>query len=489
MNFKRVLFFGIFCAFLFNLTICSQPYEHITECESTTEDCDNCRTVNLTCTEYGNSEEHIFNRYNEGFQCSSGNYYKSKVGIINFKNCHLHQIERNYFSIFESLHTFNISSVELESLQPKTFERARTLTHLDASQNRISNIPPLLFVNAKKLAFVDFSNNSINRVESLAFYGANDLESLNLSRNNLSGIDEHAFKDLSKLKVLNFSCNKFNQITFRALFPSSLLVLDLSQNNLTSFDEQTLNETTNLKTLNLSFNPIGNFKINTFTFVPNLEHLNLMQTNISNIPLGMFSHQHKLISLELSGNTLKIFDFVQFFPISHDLESIRLDGNNLTELKSFRNNMFPKLVLFDINKNQFNCSYLQQFMESVNWEKIRFQVDSGSVNSNYTNIRGIKCQVSTESKSIENRIEHEIEDQNRNLKELFNEILSKSTERSSGDTFLKFSSALTSIVLLAFFITFLALHRQRIFHQCIAPYNYGRSTAQNTQNTVESLLL
>lgn len=314
-----------------------------------------------------------------GFECSN---YLTQInykwpGTIDFQNCQFSTIKRNYFETFFNMHTFIISNVELKALQIDIFRDARNVTKLDVSQNQLVEIPELIFFNAEKLKYLSFFNNTIERVDFRAFEGATRLETLNLSYNRINEIDSRTF-------IL-----------------SNLLVLDLSNNNLTKLVDHTFDKLVTLKQLNLSFNNIGNLVINTFIYLSKLEVLNLRRTNLSNIQLGTFSHQHKFVSLDLSENNLNKLDFKLFFPILKDLRSLRLAKNQLKDLDGFRNSLFPQLNSLHMQGNQFNCSYLVHFMESVSWEKIHFDLDVSSLDANKSNIRGISCDMTDAGENVD----------------------------------------------------------------------------------------
>ncbi|XP_031622957.1 leucine-rich repeat-containing protein 15-like [Contarinia nasturtii] len=309
-------------------------------------------------------------------------------------------IKRNFFTHFPNVHTINLSNVGLESLQKEIFNEATNVSKLILSKNHLTEIPTLVFINAKNLTFANFSENQIMRIDSLAFAGANKLQTLDLSNNDLRALDE-VFIGLSGLRMLNLSYNKLSGLSSRNFSTCKLWELDVSHNNISMIKEHAFDELSDLRLLNLSFNPVGDLTSDRFTYLLNLEHLNLKRTNLSTIERGALSHQHKLISLDLSENNLKIFDFKLFFPIQHDLRALYLGGNQLSHLNGFRNTLFPQLTLFDINNNKYNCRYLEHFMESINWEKIRFLVDLKSINPQGMNIRGINCEATGHDESTD----------------------------------------------------------------------------------------
>ncbi|XP_055299407.1 uncharacterized protein LOC129566982 [Sitodiplosis mosellana] len=465
MNLRTFCIFVICSDISAKFAISSPKYEHISACDNSAENCDQgCRHLNFTCTESDN-ESKLFSTTSESIKCSNGEYYRSRYGAIAFKNCRFREIDRNFFQVFKYLHTLNISDVELETLQIKSFRDAKQLTTLVASNNYLTEISAHLFVNAENLSFVDFSNNTIKSVDLLAFDGANSLKTLNLSHNFIDQLDSNS------------------------LSTPSLATVDLSFNNLTSLNEHTFG--IYLKHLNLSCNPIRSLNIDTFAYLPNLEQLNLRRTNISGIQLGTFSHQHKLTSLDLTENNLKTLDFNVFLPVLHDLRSLFLGGNQLKELKGFRNALFPQLVLLDMKNNQFNCSYLQHFMETVNWEKLHLHIDPISVNTRQANIRGINCVHFDENRTaggdMNNAIKNNKPESGRDAFKVENP--NKSTEigsntsttdqKSIDDIFvIKIALIFICIIMSTYLIVFLVLNRHRFANQPTVNYS-GNSEHSN----------
>lgn len=486
MSFKLVLFV-IFCVILEKST--ALKYGHITECESTSETCSGCRYGKFICGE-SDRENRIFHYSSDAILCQNRGYYTTYFGKIDFVNCQFSEMQWNFFDIFNSLHTFNISGTDIETL--KIFKFGKNLKNLIASNNRLKEIPSIVFVQANQLKSVDFSNNSIERVDPLAFVGANLIESLDLSQNLLTTLYSQVFKDCSNMKYLNLSNNRFNEFDARIVNTSALITFDISNNNLTHLDEHVFDQKIHLKSLNLSNNPIGDVNVNTFVYLVDLEHLNMRRTNISRIQLGTFSHQHKLITLDLSDNRLKQLDFKLFLPILRDLRSLRLGGNQLKDLHGFRNALFPRLELLDIVNNDFNCSYLEYFMAAIDWKTIYLHFAPNLVKPGGSNIHGISCNdtiyepTNSEMKSEKLGYEHEY------LEELLDDEFSKLNAKSNdgGDLFIKIVLVFILILLLAFLVLFLMVNREII---CILflKSRFGRQKNLNGSNTEqnETLLL
>lgn len=454
---------------------CSGNFEHVSSCVvNNTEQCSSagCRSLNFVCGEIDNEYKLMSYSY---LDCAGGGTERYYYGTVGFKNCEFKKFEKNYYEKFKYLHTLNITNVQLETLQIKSFSGANALKTFIARSNHLMEIPAHLFVHAEKIVFVDFSNNSINRIDLLAFDGSNFLHTVNLSRNFISHLDSHS------------------------LAVPSLSVLDLSYNNLSHLNEDVFGS--DLKQLNLSYNPIGNLKINTFAYLPNLEHLRLRHTNISSIQLGTFSYQHKLISLDLSQNNLKELDFNLFLPILHDLRSLYLSENQLTELKDFQNAIFPELTLLDMKNNRFNCSYLQQFMKNINWDKLHLHIDPNAISPQKTNIRGVYCEsvIMTKSNDVGNRNESQSSNvdgdsrithfyQNKSSQNsVHGQIVRRTEQQFYADIFIiKVVLIFNCLIMFLFLVFYLILNRNRFYCQKVV---FDRQTSsQNVEFSNTNLL-
>lgn len=437
MGFKIFYLIAIIWANSLNVAI-STKYGHISKCQTGYQSINSNvyyyysyfhQVYHFLC-ESTNLEDNIFQ---SNYTSCTQNYSNVVFRAIDFHNCQFSRFERNYFQIYPNLFTLIISDVGLEVLQTEIFDDATKLINLYASQNQISEIPAQLFSKAVQLKIVDLSRNNIEKIDSSAFDGLNSLDYLNLSYNQISEILPTTL-NLPHLQVLDLSYNKINALSDH------------------SFDNASA-----LKQLYLMCNPIGNLKVDTFAYLSDLENLNLRRTNISSIILGTFSHQHRLVGLDLSENSLKYLDFGLFFPILQYLQSLRLSGNELTDLSGFRNSLFPSLIQLDIKNNRFNCTYLKKFMDSVDWRQIFLMVDPKSMNLQQASIRGVNC----EEIDIP-----EDEKENANL----NDKSEKSNDRINiildDSLFVKFLLFFIFVIILGLFIVFILLNKNKLYTQC-----------------------
>lgn len=375
---------------LINLAVCSETFENISDCRISDDIYVNLnvRSVTFTCAEI-NNEEKIFAKSAPTYLlCEKTERLYFSREQINFENCRFLEIKRTILNGLQDFGAFNASNVDLQTIHSDEFRNVTYMRSLILSNNHLVKFPHLQLSPKNILKVIDLSNNIIDKIHPLAFNDAKHLEELHLSHNALTKLDAQMFETIPTLKTLNVSHNRIKELDLH-LLPRSLIILDLSFNRLTAFNScQHLND---LKHLDLSHNSVSELQVDSFSYLWKLEHLKLRKTNISHIEFGTFSHQQNLITLDLSGNELKVLDFVLFFPILHDLTTLDLADNRLTELLNFRNSLVPQLTLLNINNNAFNCSYLESFMESVDWSKLRLSIDA-LANPSESNIKGIKCE-------------------------------------------------------------------------------------------------
>lgn len=280
---------------------------------------------------------------------------KQKIRQVNIENCQMSKLSIKYdiFGQYTRLQELNISHIGLETLEKEIFTNATSLKKLNASHNKIQEIPVQLLNNAVLLNEIDFSYNQIKRLHSFFLPDS-----------------------------------------------SQLVILDFSNNQIETIDKDAFDNMTNLNKLNLTHNPIGFLNIGTFSKLKNLQYLNLSDTNLVEIRLGTFSHTRQLVSLDLSWNQLKTIDFSLFLPKFSYLNTLYLNENHLTDLEGFSNTLLPQLNVFGIARNNFNCSYLKNFLNQKIWEELTFFDDYlVPVNPHEMNIHGINCEEVNENET------------------------------------------------------------------------------------------
>lgn len=285
-------------------------------------------------------------------------------------------------------------SDQIKTDQYITCERSvdvATVTHVQYADCEMDKLPADMFRRFYSLRSLNYSFLSIKSIEETVFSEINAIKELDLSHNQLELLDWSAFEWLDKLESLNLANNQIT--TFTNQMPNQirkrLNKIDLSENNIRSIsDIFSFSHDFSLKVLILSRNVIDSLKRDDFVHLPDLEYLDLSNTYVRQIEMGTFAPLNQLTHLDLSKNGIATLDFDLFLPAMRHLSNLFLDDNILTELTNHTDQLFPRLTKLRISQNQFNCSYLREFLFSL-----RIGAAAVEVNQDYTteNMRGIGC--------------------------------------------------------------------------------------------------
>lgn len=328
-------------------------------------------------------------------QFISEGYSKSWIGMISYQNCELTQLQDNIFTIYTIVHTFNISDLNLPSLQPETFDGAKNLLILYASHNQITELPVNLFHHAINLSIVDFSFNRIKRIDSNAFSAENQVKMIDLSHNELCEMDIQSFQHLDKLEKMSLSHNEIEEIpSFLFHKTEKLVEIDFSFNKIRKIDSFAFSGDLNLKKLNLGHNLLEDLRKKFFENHVALTDLNFSNNQITILTPDVFENLTSLVNLNISGNyltklnsktfasleKLKILDLsknllktlsVNDLPAEHrQLELLFIGNNQLNELSGFVSTSIGNAKIVGIDSNRFNCSYLNAFFKMIKWKNL-----------------------------------------------------------------------------------------------------------------------
>lgn len=358
--------------------------------------------------------QHLYRRYTDGFS-------KYWIGTINFQDCQQLEIPANFFTIYDRIHTFDMSRMGVDSLNSGNFTNARRLTKLIASHNQIVEIPANLLNQSTKLTHLDFSFNQIHKIDSQILPADNHVEFFDVSFNNLTEFDVNTFQQFNKLTQLIASHNQIAEIpSFLFHKTEKLAIIDFSFNRIECIDNFAFSGDLNLKQLNLSHNqlnalhrkivdnfmnltkldvswnqitnltasdlfdslenliyldvsgnPLKSLNNNrTFGALRNLQQLFLSQTSLRTIGSGTFSGLKNLRMLDLSGNQLIQLNIDIFGVRSEKLKWLSVAENRLRELNGFTSASIPNAKIIGIDRNRFNCTYFEQIFANITWKHL-----------------------------------------------------------------------------------------------------------------------
>lgn len=320
------------------------------------------------------------------------------TGLVHLKKlflivCKVKIIEPKSFSALVNLEKLSLLNNQIAKIEPETFDGLAQLKDLDLSINKLKSAA-LHFNENNNLQILKMCVNKFDVLRENDFANLKQLEELEVMGSQVTRIELPALMVLEKLKKLDLSLNQLTQIewgTFVSL--SKLNTLLLGNNRLTAVD-LFIPDDNQLHTVDLTGNEIEVLRVKDFKVLKELKELKLAELPLKNIELGAFSPLVKLEKLDLSRNTLDKVDFAGFLPSMPSLTTLKLIKNRLTELDANFDQMFPKLDELLITYNNFNCSYLGGFLQTL--RKNPHAVNKNPSHDHNPNMRGVICIHATE---------------------------------------------------------------------------------------------
>lgn len=325
--------------------------------------------------------------------------------IIDLSYNEITSIDRYTFADVRQLSRLQLNNNKIKSLPMDVFKDLQFLDQIHLNDNEITEIDPNLFATNVQLNKIYLSNNRLHKFDTTIFAKFKYLSYLYLAFNGLTALDTTTFG--GQLKLLNVSENRLTTLAIgrwlsieaennfitkieisNNSISNSIKNLYISNNSLTNIENIT--KLDNLESLDLSFNRIGAINVHTFASLKRLVSLNLAQTNVSNLDFGTFAGQTEMKTLDLSYNNLTEINVIIFMPYMSKLEKLFVDGNNLTELAPLQL-YFPVLNTLGISNNNFNCTFLAQFLRQLDTLKVTLNIDPDDRHPNSTHISGIAC--------------------------------------------------------------------------------------------------
>lgn len=342
--FKRLILLHL----LIGYTVHATKYQQIGDCIFFDFGAISHSFFTFVCTE-NIRLNNLMTMFQDSRTCRNGeSFYRHWFGYVDFQDCEMTQIPSDLFKIYYKIHTFDMSSLGVQSFQVDTFSGAKELIKLNASHNEITEIPSFLFHKNVELREIDFSFNKIKVIDDYALAGDFNLEKLNFSHNQIASFDKGILESHPNLKILNLSYNQIRILkvdTFERL--GNLLHLDLSNNFIRKLETNTFENLVKIQSLNLSHNDLIEIEANTF----------LNQTHLQ--------------SLDLSRNKLIKLDISVFASQTNQLKLLAISHNQLREMNGFTSSVIPNTKIVGIDTNDFNCSYLKgTLFPSITWKHL-----------------------------------------------------------------------------------------------------------------------
>ncbi|XP_050440269.1 uncharacterized protein LOC126845587 [Adelges cooleyi] len=232
----------------------------------------------------------------------------SNVYILNMNGNHLKEIEP--FPADLKLRTLTLAENMLTKIHKTTFAGLHYLLDIDLSSNLINYVDPESFVDSAGLITLELQGNPLEPVEGPFLY-SKSLLYLYLSNCHLSKLSPHFFANISGLDKLDLSGNPLHIIEPGIFDPlTSLKHLILNNCNLTHISSVAFSSLGHLTVLELAGNSLKSHVDWTLILgsLGRLEHLDLRESGVSNLPENVFSNNTWLRSLVLAENELSDLD-------------------------------------------------------------------------------------------------------------------------------------------------------------------------------------
>lgn len=296
------------------------------------------------------------------------------------------------FPSLPQLKMISLGENKIEHIHSEVFANLGNLEQLMLVGNELRSAE-LHFPQQNQLRAIDLSHNPFEVVRTNDFVNLRNVDQLLIKDGKVKGIESGAFAHLVNLRTLELTNNSISQFpvdTFKGLH--RLNDLRLNYNALTSAALH-IDEVNSLQILDLSNNAIDVLRVGDFVHMKNLLRLIVESSKIVNIELGTFSSLFNLQKLDLPRNRLIGIDFHLFAPSMPQLKRLNLEGNVLTELTDNIDQLFPALNVLQIASNDFNCTYLKQFMRTLKSESTIDAIYDNQKNDLFLpNIKGILCK-------------------------------------------------------------------------------------------------
>ncbi|XP_020810497.1 protein flightless-1 homolog [Drosophila serrata] len=319
----------------------------------------------------------------------------SHLKVLTIRDSCLSELHHDQFAQIPDLEALDLKGNAIETMINGTFQQLQQLVNLELADNSIKFLPKGIFYPLQKLENLDLSSNQISIITADAFSRNIKLNLLRLNGNPLINVDFPIGLPKLRFNFLDLSgCGQLENIELyvevdmlildncgvkRLLSNKSIRRLRAANSNLTHVDLQgaqldgiflseILCDLRTLEWIDLSNTSIETSHVSASNFVhrrcplSNIRFLNLSRNQLDSLPLESPLFGPSLIFLDLSHNKL---ENISMEPLkSQNLQSLRLEGNNLTRfyyryLYDWHRNL-KELALYD---NKFSSSFYNEINE------------------------------------------------------------------------------------------------------------------------------
>uniref|UniRef100_A0AAG5D5T5 Leucine rich immune protein (Coil-less) n=1 Tax=Anopheles atroparvus TaxID=41427 RepID=A0AAG5D5T5_ANOAO len=271
-----------------------------------------------------------------------------KVNTVQFSRSSLSAIPPALLQSFPDLEVLNGSASDIKQVFSRNFASGKKLRELYLRGNKIHELPEEAFFGPSRLRTLDLSSNSIASADGTVFKRLRELKTLLLGENELSEMHPLLFDDLTELESLHLQQNKLRAIGDRQFAGcTSLTHLNVSHNAIKTFHLPQFERRWLVDLIDASYNALT-----TVSIPSNLRQLVATGNSIRKVGRsGPDGIQAALILLKLPHNKL---DSVDSLPTFEKLISLDLSYNQIRAFDFQSIAKFEKLILLKLDGNQLD---------------------------------------------------------------------------------------------------------------------------------------
>ncbi|XP_022171378.1 uncharacterized protein LOC111034436 [Myzus persicae] len=173
---------------------------------------------------------------------------------------------------------------------------------------------------------------------------------------NMTAVPRHLDYGTQLLDLTNNPLYRLGKDAFADADLLNLQKLYLSRCRIKALDRYAFRKLNNLVELDLSYNSIPVVPSAVLESVPELRELRLNGNPIMKVPNGAFAHVPRLVRLDVSECRVALLESTAFAGLENSLEWLRLDNNQLRDVKPSTVVSLARLHGVQLNDNPWNCS-------------------------------------------------------------------------------------------------------------------------------------
>lgn len=231
------------------------------------------------------------------------------------------------------------------------------------SNCNLKEILPTAFVNMENVIYINLAENKLTTLPKNVFRNNTFIEELNLSFNSIDFLPADIFSGMVNLAILNLNYNEFSSAP--NFFAPDLQRLYFAYNKIRVIDNFMFKSFKNLIHLDLHGNGVQKIQINVFSELGDLKEIDLSFNDLTNIKPTIFLANDKLDSVKLNDNPrlnkLPIDGFLSFSNLARSLYHFDVSNCDISEISEGTFISIPALITLNLSGNNLRVIHKNVF--------------------------------------------------------------------------------------------------------------------------------